>query len=634
MKNGYYLSVYTHIHPLAHVYKIDLRHDHHMALWKKQDSQITLVHYWEFERRSGLKKHNLSFIDLEACKSTINGMLKEYDLSLSDMVEVWGTPGLETDSTISSFSVEEPYAYHSLCHLFSGMLVDSDIFYKQKILAFALDGGPDNVVDHRAREKDFYLGAYSDKGNIKYFSVPSPGVMWMFMKLRYNLEEGSLMALGSAVKSSIPNQEVLLKDYPLIFGSADINKAFEWFNSIAEMIENTDVEDILDLDERFSEQDNRIGIVAKIIQHISIKLLDNLVSETLERLGVEAAEVNLSMSGGYTLNCPTNSYLMNKYSFQSFLACPCVSDTGIALGMGLFEFYSRMDNVQFKFENAYYGDANSCELYGYGEYIQSTSEFDEDHFVGDILREPVIWFNGRAEVGPRALGARSILGDPRTEETKDFMNQVKKRQWWRPVAPVIMEELQTEWFASEFPSEFMLFTYEALPNKKLLIPAALHLDDSARLQTVNKRKNPDFYNLLNIFYKSTGVPILCNTSLNDAGEPIINTLEECINFALRKKIRVMYVNKMRVELKNHEIYPAKEPQKRVNFGLESYSTDNETLKQKYNPFGLTDSQLELYLNMPELQEFDITKERDCSILKKIFNRYDVISDQVWKAIQG
>ncbi|MEE4562237.1 carbamoyltransferase C-terminal domain-containing protein [Paenibacillus polymyxa] len=634
MKNGYYLSTYTHIHPIAHLYQIDLRHDHHIALWSKQDSKIKLVHYWEFERRSGRKKHNLSFIDVKSCKSAINQMLKEYDLSLADMVEVWGTPGLETGTTISSFSAEEPYAYHSLCHLFSGMMTDCNVFYSQKILAFALDGGPDNVIDHRAREKNFYLGAYSDKGVIQYFSVPSPGVLWMFMKLRYALEEGSLMALGSAVNSTILNQETLMNDYPIIYGSNDINHAFEWFNSIAQAVEGIDVEEIIDFDNRFSEQDNRIGIIANIIQKISIDMLDHLVENSLEKFGLDAAEVHLSMSGGFTLNCPTNSYLMNKYNFQSFISCPCVSDTGIGLGMGLFEFYSRMKKIDFKFESAYYGDFEQLNIKGYENYIHSSSGFDEDQFVADIVREPVIWFNGRSEVGPRALGARSILGDPRAEKTKDILNDVKKRQWWRPVAPVIKEELQNEWFGSQFQSQYMLFTYEALPDKKNLIPAALHLDNSARLQTVSPDSNPDLYHLLNIFHQHTGVPIICNTSLNDAGEPIINTLEECINFALRKKIRVIYVNKIRLELQHHEQFPEVMPKKRLNFALEITDAEKELLKLQYNPFDLNETQLNLYMNMPELREFDITQQKDYLILKRILERYHVINDQVWKALQG
>ena len=151
------------------------------------------------------------------------------------------------------------------------------------------------------------------------------------------------------------------------------------------------------------------------------------------------------------------------------------------------------------------------------------------------------WFQGRSEFGPRALGNRSILADPRNPHTRDIINHVvKKREWFRPFAPVVLEEYYKDWFDFPIPSPYMLYTAPVKQADK--IPAVTHVDGSARFQTINEKTNPNYYRLLKAFYKLTGVPVLLNTSLNGNGEPILETPEEAIEFFNNSHLDMIVVN--------------------------------------------------------------------------------------------
>ena len=615
MKNGYYLSTYTHIDPLANLNQLSLRHDQGMALWEKRNEKVKLVRYWEFERISGLKKHYLSFRSKEHARFVINFLLHPFGLSLDDMLAVWGTPGLDRDGQFSSYKSESQYPLHSLCHLFSGMLSDSESFYKNKILAFALDGAPDNVVDLNAREKQFYWGAFVDRGTISYFEIPSPGLYWGYARGEFGMEEGSMMALGSAVTSHLMNEENLAAEAPAIFNAKDIGNAYNWLKKIVKTARSLVSDEIPEYDSRFSLGENQIGIVVKVIQRASFRIVDEIITQALAYYAIKPSEVILSISGGFALNCPTNSNLMRKFGFQNFQTCPCVGDCGIALGLGLFEFHSHLGVFQFCLENAYYGSKDNrkiSEIDGWGEYIRNVNSFERNQFVEDLTSAPLIWFDLGAEIGPRALGARSILGDPRKIETKDKLNEIKGRQWWRPVSPIVLEEEQQNWFENTFPSPYMLCTCQVKPEKANQVLAALHLDQSVRLQSLRRENNPLLYDAISAFHEMTGIPLICNTSLNDKGEPIIELFEQCINFALRKGIRIMYFNGARMELEIEKKYTETKPFPR-RLSLFASLTYEEILVAKKNKVY---SELFLSLN-------DIKKQLNEKLLLSKINSYPV-----------
>jgi carbamoyltransferase len=151
---------------------------------------------------------------------------------------------------------------------------------------------------------------------------------------------------------------------------------------------------------------------------------------------------------------------------------------------------------------------------------QTAAKIAEGKIVG--------WFQGRSEWGPRALGDRSIVVDPRRDDMQDILNErIKQRETFRPFAPSILEEKTGDWFEKDYPSPFMLMTYPVKPEKRSQIPAPTHVDGTGRLQTVSKATNPAYWELISAFERQTGVPLLLNTSFNER-EPIVNTPEEAI----------------------------------------------------------------------------------------------------------
>lgn len=153
----------------------------------------------------------------------------------------------------------------------------------------------------------------------------------------------------------------------------------------------------------------------------------------------------------------------------------------------------------------------------------------EEEAIKIILEQkPLLIFQNKGELGPRALGNRSILFDPRNKDLQNIINTIKKREWWRPVAGTILIEYVNDYFnmMNLEESPYMAYAIEAKEKAKLEVPGIIHVDGTCRIQTLKKQDNVCYYNLINAFYKKTGIPILCNTSLNLAGYPIIENLKQ------------------------------------------------------------------------------------------------------------
>lgn len=625
LKNGYYLSAYISINKLSFLTDFALRGDQNLSLWKIQDNQVELVHYWELERETGIKGHDFSFYDLDQAKNFINGLLSEYDLSLHDMVEIWGNPLLDTCQDYHSILEYPEVSYHSVCHIFSAILMDSEKFFNSDILAFAVDGGPDSVVDRASSKKNYYCGCYSQRGKIvSVFPVCSPGPMWAASNRLFDLREGTLMALASATISE-------LKGLPFEFGYAkDIDSASNvtdelhtYYNLLNQALDENWDQYVTNFDQRFSKRENIISMFMKEINKQSIKIMEKEIDSAIQTYQIDCAKTNFAMSGGFGLNCPTNSYLMNKYRFQEFIAPPGINDAGISLGIALYAIFKRMDGkpFSFKFKNAFYGDRDQIseeELRErYGHFINSIQILNYEKVVDDIVQGPVIWFQGAAEVGPRALGHRSIIGDPSKLETKDLLNKIKQRQWWRPVAPILIEEAMNEWFEDGYPSPYMLHTFKIKKEKNSIVPAITHHDRSCRVQTITEDTDPVLYHVLKEMNKRFGIPLLCNTSLNDKGEPIINRIDEAMNFGLRKGIKIIYINTWRVELINHDDYKMKSAAKRKYADLTAMEPNEmKRMMDEINPHQAPKDQLAVYLYSPEIQaQIDLKNKRDIRNLK-------------------
>lgn len=618
MRDGYYLSTYLEIGSLANLYNYGQRHDHNVSLWHKSGNDIKLIHYWELERESGNKYHRIACFDIDDAKRVINELLKIYNLTLDDMVEVWGTPGLQTCEDYHSIDDYPEFAYHGVAHLFSAILMDTDIFYNSNIVGLGVDGGPDTVLDVNAYEKSFYAGCVVQNGNMDMFPAYSPGVIWELASNHFGLREGTLMALATASSSKAYFEQ---EDVILYNGNKD-GAFVQLKNYVKHLIERVDQLTEKDagrlfnhFDPLFSIEENKISMVMKEIQNMSFRIMERNIDMILDKYNIDAKDAYLALGGGYILNCPSNSHLMKKYKFKGFIAPPCVSDTGMSLGIALYAFRKKMGRFNFKFEYAFYGDKDDSlnEIIRRGEFkefIKSVSDFDLEKVVEDIKEAPIVWFSGAAEIGPRALGNRSIIGDPRSNTVKDELNRIKQRQWWRPVAPIVLEDDMEEWFENTYPSPYMLHTFKIRDDRKELIPAVSHLDESARVQTADPQTNPEIYKLIKAFKEDTGVPIICNTSLNDKGEPIINRIEEALNFALRKEIKVAYINGKRVELQSHDKYTMDTHMPRPLM-VGKIGEDAEALKKELNPHNISKDVLYYYFNMHRVhQMYDLKNKRD------------------------
>lgn len=623
MEDGFYLSTYLHIDNISHIMRFHIRHDQNISLWEKKGENIMLIHVWELERVTGLKKCNLSFYDVEQAKDMINLLLSEYDISLKDIKQVIGTPQLDTCNDYHSLKEYPEISYHSLSHLFSSLLMDTEIFYNENIIALAVDGGPDTVIDTKVYDKYFYCGAVSRRGEISVNEACSPGFLWTYTRKKSHLQEGSLMALATASTSTLYEE---FDDILKIYKGQDLKKAYQYVDKLFLKVMNfTKYEEgklFSSFDPRFTEEENKISMIAKQVQKMSLCIMDYNIEKMIMESGLDPQDTYFAISGGYGLNCPTNSYIMKKYGFKGFLALPSINDAGISIGMGLYYFFKNIPGMKFKFDTSYYGNkyVNFDEVVSSSEFIhhiESISDFDENEAVKDIVDGPIVWFDERAEIGPRALGHRSILGDPRRIETQDILNEIKQRQWWRPVAPIVLYDKLNDWFEEGYYSPYMLHTLKIKKECEGIVPAIRHLDNTARVQTIDSNDNPTLYQFIRKFYEKEKVPIICNTSLNDRGEPIIDSIEECLNFVLRKRIKVAYINKKRVVLQKHESYKLDKPLVRnLNLDFMSESEKQKVLKE-VNPHALErETLIYMYIRPLLREQIDLKNSDDVSKLKK------------------
>ncbi len=271
--------------------------------------------------------------------------------------------------------------------------------------------------------------------------------------------------------------------------------------------------------------------VQKVTEDIIIKIANHLYAKTELK--------KLCFAGGVALNCLVNYRLLKESPFEDIFIQPAAGDSGAALGAALYAWHCMLDKKKtFILEHAYWGkDYTENDI---GMFLAENKinfrHFDDSTVLADFIADAIInqkvvgWFQGKFEWGPRALGNRSILADPRNPEMKDIVNtKIKFREQFRPFAPSVLAEYANELFDIEspgkhYPFRFMLYT---IPVKnKDTIPAVTHINQTSRIQIVYKEYNPLFYKLIENFYRKTGIPALLNTSFNLKGEPIVNSPQD------------------------------------------------------------------------------------------------------------
>jgi carbamoyltransferase len=256
----------------------------------------------------------------------------------------------------------------------------------------------------------------------------------------------------------------------------------------------------------------------------------------------------LCLAGGVALNSVMNARLLQEAGFEDVFVQPAAGDSGNALGAALWVWHHEMGRPrEWSLEHPFWGpesSADACRQAFSRRGIVFREVTDAPAEAARLLADGSVvgWFQGRAEMGPRALGNRSILADPRRAEMKDVVNaKVKRREGFRPFAPAILDERGHDFFEGYYPTPFMLLVLPIRADKRDVIPAVTHVDGTGRLQSVTERFNPAFHRLISEFDRRTGVPVVLNTSFNLRGEPMVLQPEEAVNDFLGSEMHALFL---------------------------------------------------------------------------------------------
>jgi len=346
----------------------------------------------------------------------------------------------------------------------------------------------------------YYLGFKVNDGEYKVMGLAPYGKPIYYQKIMSNLidlkEDGSF--------------KLKMEYFAYHYSDKAINKNFE---------------DLFDGPPRTPETEltQRHKDMAASIQ----KATEDIILRMVNRLHKETGLTNLCMAGGVALNCVVNGRIIKETPFKNLFIQPAAGDGGGAVGAASYIYHCILKNKrEFVWQNAYLGPRFSREEVR--EYLEKNNipfkEYNDADLINTVARliteQKVIgWFQERLEFGPRALGNRSILADARNKENWQKVNlKIKFRESFRPFAPTVLEEDTGAYFDLDCPSPYMLLVAQV---KKENIPAVTHVDNSARIQTVNQRDNPLYYDLIKSFKKLTGCSAIINTSFNVRGEPIV-----------------------------------------------------------------------------------------------------------------
>jgi carbamoyltransferase len=277
--------------------------------------------------------------------------------------------------------------------------------------------------------------------------------------------------------------------------------------------------------------------LAASVQKITEKTIFHILDSVQQRTGLK----NLCLAGGVAQNSVANGKIKTNSSFENIYIPSAGHDAGIAMGAALYVQHQLLKKERTpSIQTAYTGSRFSNEEI---KSILCSQKINFEEYADNILFDKITdcmidggvigWFSGRAEFGPRALGARSIIADPRRADAKQILNtKIKRRENFRPFAPSILKEYVSAYFDQSDEVPFMEKVFSIKNSKRDLIPAVTHVDGSGRLQTVDKNISPRYYQLIKAFYEKTGIPILLNTSFNE-NEPIVNSPQDALHCFLR-----------------------------------------------------------------------------------------------------
>jgi carbamoyltransferase len=287
--------------------------------------------------------------------------------------------------------------------------------------------------------------------------------------------------------------------------------------------------------------------VAASVQKVTEEIVLRMARHAHELTGSK----NLCMAGGVALNCVANGRVLRETPFENIFIQPAAGDAGGAVGVATYIWHKLLGNKRtWIWPHAYFGPSYSAtEVKSYldavgAKYVELNEEQLLDRTTDDIIGQKVIgWYQGRMEFGPRALGNRSIIADARNPKNKDVVNmKIKFRESFRPFAPSVLEERVSDYFELGVPSPYMLLVAQVREEKRE-IPSVTHVDGSARIQTVSRKDNRLYYDLIKRFDEKTGCPVIINTSFNVRGEPIVCTPREAYTCFMRTNMDILVVDR-------------------------------------------------------------------------------------------
>jgi carbamoyltransferase len=295
------------------------------------------------------------------------------------------------------------------------------------------------------------------------------------------------------------------------------------------------------------EPDGEMAEVYKDVAASVQAMLEEAYLHLIDTLWGRTGIPNLCLAGGVALNAVANGRILPETPFEQLYVQPAAGDSGTAVGAAYYVWNQELERPRgFVMEHAYTGPEFSDEEIraALDEAGVRAERLDDDTLFSTVAEriaagDVVGWFQGRMEFGPRALGHRSIVADPRSETMKDVLNaRIKHREAFRPFAPSILAERVGDWFEQDYPSPFMVLVYKTAADKRDRLAAVNHVDDTGRVQSVEQRIDPRYHRLISEFERQTGVPVVLNTSFNE-NEPIVMTPSDALDTFAKTKMDIL-----------------------------------------------------------------------------------------------
>ena len=363
--------------------------------------------------------------------------------------------------------------------------------------------------------------------------------------LGFKVNEGEYKLMGLSAYGKPKYYDLIMENLVDVKNDGSIHLNMKYFSfTYDKVMTNQKFSDLFGIPPR--KEDSKAEQIHYDIAASAQLVLEDILLKMVNHVHKKTGMPNLCFGGGVALNGVANYRILKEGPFENLHIPPSPGDGGSAVGCAQYLYYchdknKRMmeDNVERIKNNIFVGPSHSNdEIKSFLDINKIDYKFLETNSLLQTVAKLIVegnvvgWYQGKMEWGPRALGNRSIIADPRNAKMKDILNEkIKHRESFRPFAPCILEEYASEYFDVDVSSPYMLLVAPVKKPEK--IPAVTHVDGTARLQTVSKDINLLFYNLITEFYKITGVPVLINTSMNVRGEPIVDTPEQAYNMIVK-----------------------------------------------------------------------------------------------------